>query len=172
MIAWFGKIGAETGFETTVLDMPNTNVPTIDAWLKHLDENVYYVDQDTYFIGHSIGCQAVLRYLEANKASPLGGCILVAPYLNYSGHEEGEDKDIARPWIERPIDFSSIRKMSDKFVAILSDNDLEIALEKCKETLERGLHPKIIIEHGKGHFTRDDGVTDLPIVLEELKSFK
>src|SRR6202042_2944953 len=71
MIAWLGKAGAENGFETTVLDMPNTNVPTIDAWTAHLDSNVGYVDQDTYFIAHSIGCQAVLRYLEMNKGSML-----------------------------------------------------------------------------------------------------
>ena len=172
LIAWLGKVGKEAGFDTTVFDMPNTNVPTIDAWTKHLEDNVYYVDQDTYFIGHSLGCQAILRYLEMNKASKLGGCILIAPYLNYNGTETGEDKDIARPWIERPIDFAGIRSMSDKFVAVLSDNDPDVLFDVTKETLEKSLRPKIIVENNKGHFTEEDGVTELPVVVEELNAFK
>jgi predicted alpha/beta hydrolase family esterase len=172
MIAWAGKTGAELGFETVVLDMPNTNVPTIDAWVKHLDENVYYVDQDTYFVGHSLGCQAILRYLEANKASPVGGVALIAPAFQISDLETQEEKDIARPWIERPIDFPSVRKMSDKFVSIFSDNDQSVPLETNKEIVEKGLGQKIIVEHGKGHFTVKSGVTDLPVLIEVLNSFK
>ncbi|HTK32956.1 MAG TPA: alpha/beta hydrolase, partial [Candidatus Paceibacterota bacterium] len=123
VIGWVGKIGSELGFDTTVLDMPNPTVPTIDAWTKHLEDNVYYVDQDTYFVGHSLGCQAILRYLEANKASSLGGALLIAPALQIAGLETQEEQDIARPWIERPIDFAGIRKMSNNFVTIFSDND-------------------------------------------------
>ena len=172
MIAWLGKMGAEAGFETTVLDMPNPSVPTIDAWVGHLDGNVYYVDQDTYFIGHSIGCQAILRYLDANKASPAGGAIFIAPWVQLTGLDTQVDQDIARPWIERPIDFSAIKKMSDKFVAIFSDNDKFVPLEANKEVFEKSLNAKIIVEQGKGHFSEEDGVTSLPSAAEELGKWK
>ncbi len=171
LIAWLGKVADEAGFETTVFDMPNTNVPTIDAWVKHLDENVGYIDQDTYFIAHSIGCQAVLRYLETNKGSLLGGAIFVAPWLQLTGLETKEEEDIARPWIDRPIDFLNIRKMSDKFVTIFSDNDKLVPLEINKDLLIKALNPKVIIEHGKGHFSEEDGVVELLVVIEELKNF-
>ncbi|MEN9912643.1 MAG: hypothetical protein RLY66_51 [Candidatus Parcubacteria bacterium] len=172
LISWLGKVGTEAGFEVTVLDMPNPGVPTIDAWTKHLEENVYYVDQDTYFIGHSIGCQAILRYLEMNKGSKLGGLILIAPWLQVANLETQEEQDIARPWIERPIDFMNIRKMSDKFVAIFSDNDKSVPLEANKEAFEKALNPKIIIEHAKGHFTEEDGVGELLSASEALNSFR
>lgn len=173
LISWLGKIGTEAGFETTVLDMPNPSVPTIDAWTKHLEDNVYYVDQDTYFIGHSMGCQAILRYLEMNKGSELGGLILIAPFISQlTGLETQEDQDIARPWLERPIDFMNIRKMSSKFVTIFSDNDKFVPLETNKEAFEKALNPKIIVESGKGHFSEKDGVTEIQSVLEALNSFK
>lgn len=172
IIAWLGKVGTEAGFETTVLDMPNPTVPTIDAWTKHLDENVYYVDQDTYFIGHSIGCQAILRYLEQNKASKLGGAILIAPWIHLTGLDTQEDKDIARPWSERPIDFPGIRSMGGKFVTIFSDNDQFVPLESNREIFEKGLNAKVIVEHGKGHFSEEDGINELSVVVEELKGFK
>ena len=172
MTAWLGKTGTEIGFETTVLDMPNTNVPTIDAWTKHLEDTVYYVDQDTYFIGHSLGCQAVLRYLEMNKGSQIGGIILIAPAFIIAGLETQEAKDIVRPWHDRPIDFASIRSMNGKCVTIFSDNDQVVPLEANKEIVEKGLGGKIVIEKGKGHFAQEDGIVDVPVVKEILESWK
>ncbi len=172
MIAWFGKVGSEFGFETVVLDMPNPSVPTIDAWTKHLEDNVYYVDQETYFVGHSLGCQAILRYLEMNKGSQLGGVILVAPALRISGLENQVEEDIARPWVDRPIDFAGIRSMNGKFATFFSDNDKFVHVDENKEIIEKSLGGQIIIEHAKGHFTRDDGVTDLPVAKEILEGWK
>jgi uncharacterized protein len=174
LVAWAGKVGTELGFETTVLDMPNTNVPTIDAWVKHLEDNVYYVDGDTYFVGHSLGCQAILRYLENNKGSKLGGVILIAPAFQIANLETDEERDIARPWQDRPIDFATIRTMGGKFVTIFSDNDLVVLFDVNKPIVEKGLgsEQKIIIEHAKGHFGAEDGITELPVVAEELKAWK
>ena len=172
MIAWIGKAGVEAGFETTVLDMPNPSVPTIDAWTKHLEDNVYYVDQDTYFVGHSIGCQAILRYLEMNKGSQLGGALFVAPWVQLTNLETQEEQDIARPWIDRPIDFAGIRAMGGKFAAVFSDNDKFVPLDANKDAFEKALNPKIIIEPAKGHFSEEDGVIDLPVAKEILEGWK
>ncbi len=172
LISWIGKIGTEAGFETTVLDMPNPKVPTIDAWVAHLDSNIYYVDKETYFVGHSIGCQAILRYLEMNKGSQLGGALFIAPWLQVTGLDTQEEQDIARPWMERPIDFMNIKKMSDAFVTIFSDNDRFVDLEQNKEAFVKALNPKIIIETGKGHFSEEDGVTSLQSVSEIINTFK
>jgi predicted alpha/beta hydrolase family esterase len=172
MITWLGKLGTELGFETIVLDMPNTNVPTIDAWTKHLEDNVYYVDQDTYFIGHSLGCQAILRYLETNKGSTLGGALLIAPAFVIADLETDEDKDIARPWVDRPIDFSSIRAMNGKFTTIFSDNDQSVPLESNKPIIEKGIGQTIIVESGKGHYSADEGTTELPVAREVLQGWK
>jgi len=172
MIAWLGKIGSEIGFETIVLDMPNPSVPTIDAWTKHLEENVYYVDQDTYFIGHSIGCQAILRYLEMNKGSQIGGAILIAPAFVVADIDTQEEQDIFRPWKDRPIDFANIRTMSNNFVTVFSADDKSVLLDSNKEIIEKGLNQKIIVENGKGHFCKEDGVIDLPVAKEILGEWK
>jgi predicted alpha/beta hydrolase family esterase len=169
---WLENTAKELGFDTTFLSMPNPAVPTIDAWTKHLEDNVYYVDQDTYFIGHSLGGQAILRYLEMNKGSQLGGALLIAPAFIVNGLDTQEDQDIFRPWKDRPIDFSSIRSMSSNFVTIFSDDDKDVPLDVNKEIIEKGLNQKIIIEHGKGHFCKEDGVVDLPIAKEILEGWK
>ena len=172
LIKWLGKVGAEAGFEVTTLDMPIPEVPTIDNWVKHLDENVYYVDQDTYFIGWSIGCQAILRYLDANKSSKLGGAIFIGPFLVSVNAKNTEEQDIFRPWLERPIDFAGIRSMGGKITVVMSDNDDRVPIQENKDAIEKALQPKIIIEHNKGHFRERDGVTEIPVIIEELNSFK
>ena len=107
-----------------------------------------------------------------NKGSQVGGAILIAPAFQIADLETEEDKDIARPWIDRPIDFASIRNMGGKFVTIFSDNDQTVILEPNKEVIEKGLAQKIVIEQGKGHFTKDDGIVELPVVKEILEGWK
>ncbi len=165
MIHWLGEKGRELGYEVAVLEMPNSAVPTIGAWTAHLDEHVMYVDENTDFIGHSIGCQAILRYLATQKGSKVGKVVLIAPWIEIAAQETAEEEDIARPWKENPIDFVSIRGMGKDFTAIFSDNDADVPLEANKAWIEKNLNANIIVETGKGHFTEEDGVVDLPSVF-------
>ncbi|KKQ37224.1 MAG: hypothetical protein US53_C0024G0012, partial [Candidatus Woesebacteria bacterium GW2011_GWA1_37_7] len=38
--------------------------PKIKEWVPFLQENMSNPDEETHFVGHSIGCQTILRYLE------------------------------------------------------------------------------------------------------------
>jgi len=123
LTAWLGQKGREIGFETTVLDMPNSDVPTIDAWVKHLDEVVMYPDEETYFVGHSIGFQTIMRYLQSSDSTQTGSVLGIAPWFTLIGLETQEDQDIARPWVDNAIDFLKLRKITKSFTGIFSDND-------------------------------------------------
>jgi uncharacterized protein len=169
MIAWLGEEGKKLGFETTVLEMPNSASPTIDAWVNHLESVVMYPDENTFFIGHSIGCQTIFRYLQAPEFSDVGGIIAIAPWLVLSGLESDEEKSIARPWLENPINFGQIKKVVKKVSLIFSDDDPDVPLAENQELFMKKLEATIIVEKGKGHFTESDGVKDLPSAMEELK---
>jgi len=76
---WLRKQLEKDGFNVVVPEMPNTAVPTIDSWVGHLQSVCRDVDQQTYFVGHSIGCQAILRYLTTLPEDVcIGDIILVA----------------------------------------------------------------------------------------------
>ena len=63
--------------------MPNTNSPKIEKWVGFLEKNIKSADTDTYFIGHSIGCQTILRYLERlPESTKVGGVVFVAGWFN------------------------------------------------------------------------------------------
>lgn len=155
------------GFEVQVPEMPDTETPKIEAWVSYLANLVGELNKDTYFIGHSVGCQTILRYLSV-QSGLAGGVVLVTPWLRLKGLEGPEELEIMKEWIETPLSLEEIKNHSKKFTAILSDNDPFVFVEDG-EIFNNKLRSEIIIEHSKGHITkRDDGITELPSALEEL----
>ncbi|MCH7568363.1 MAG: serine hydrolase family protein [Nanoarchaeota archaeon] len=160
------KLEAE-GFEVHVLEMPDTKNPKIEPWVGKLQEEVGEVDEETYFIGHSIGGQAILRYLERQDGK-CGGVVLVAPWMHLDEQtikEEGEEfAEIARPWIETPINFSKVKENSDRFVCLFSDNDPYVPLSD-RDIFRELLGSRILTLHERAHF---DEEKDFPELLEEF----
>lgn len=149
-------------FDVYVPAMPNTKHPKLSFWLRHLKKIVGTPDKNCYFIGHSLGCVTILRYLEdLEKNQEVGGVILVAGFTSNLGYKELES------FFKKPINWERIRSHCKKFVAIHSDNDPYVSLHYSK-FFEEKLGAKIIIEHNIKHFSGDDGITKLPVVLNSL----
>ena len=166
---WLKSKLEEKGFKVIAPEMPDSGSPKIDPWIDKLKEVVGVPDQETYFVGHSIGCQAIMRYLQTEDAK-IGGIIFVAGFFNLHHLETQEEKDIAKPWLETEIDTDKIKTLTDNIVAIFSDNDPDVSLEDSK-LFESRLGAKIIVEKGKGHFSDDAGIKELPVVLDEILKF-
>jgi predicted alpha/beta hydrolase family esterase len=83
------------------------------------------------------------------------------------GLESDEEKEIAKPWIETPIDLEKVKAVIPQTAAIFSDNDPYVSADN-QEAFRDKLDSEIIIKHVKGHFSGEDGITELPIVLEKL----
>lgn len=167
---WLKRKLEEKGFKVVVPEMPDSDAPKIESWVGKIKEIVESPpDEDIYFITHSIGGQAVMKYLETlSEETRIGGIIFVAGFFNLPYLETEEEKAIAKPWLETPINTDKIKKIANKIVAIFSDNDPDVPLSD-KELFKEKFDAKIIIEHNKGHFSDDAGVKELPVVLEELK---
>lgn len=164
---WLKKELEQKGFEVFVPAMPNTEEPKIEEWVPFLANLVGEPDENTYFVGHSIGCQAILRYLETLENKKVGGAVFVAGWFNLVNLSGEEEEKIAEPWIKIPINLKKVKNASKKFIAIFSDNDKWVPLED-KEIFKKEFGAKIIIEHNKDHFCESGGVKELPIVLESI----
>lgn len=166
---WLKKELKKRGFDVQVPAMPNTSEPKIGEWVPYLSKLVGEVDEDTFFVGHSIGCQTILRYLERlPENKKIGGVVLVAGWFTLTNLSSEEEWKIAKPWIETPISIGKIRKHTNNFVVVLSDNDDWVPLGETRYLFETRLGAKTITEHDKGHF---DNIRELPSALEALLSF-
>ena len=163
---WLKRELEKKGFKVEVPSMPETNYPKIEKWVLFLAKIVGKPDKNTYFVGHSIGCQAILRYLQTIDAK-VGGVVFVAGFFTLKGLETDEEKELAKPWLETPIDTGKVKKAARKFVAIFSDNDKFVPLEN-ERTFKEKLGAKTIVLKKMGHMGSNDNITELPMVLSEL----
>ncbi len=149
--------------------MPETEHPKIGPWVATLKKIVGQSRPDDIYIGHSIGCQAILRYLERlQEDQKVDKVILIAPwwFLTLDANEEQVDAD---PWLKTDVDFGKIKTKANKFVAVFSDNDPFVIFEKNREFFKENLNPEIVIKEKMGHFTESDGVKDLSFLFELIR---
>ncbi|MDO8461177.1 MAG: alpha/beta hydrolase [bacterium] len=153
-------------FTVIALKMPDANRPTLKGWIPYLALITRFPTKNDYFVGHSLGCIAILRYLETLRENEeIGGAVLVAGFshdLNYPGYYN----ELAS-FFKRPIKWDKIRSHCKKFIAIHSDNDPYVPLEHGR-IFKENLDAELIIERDMKHFSGDDGITELPIALESL----
>lgn len=164
---WYPWIKTELeklNYEVLVPDMPNTDSPTMDTWINKLKEVVGTPDKNTYFIGHSIGCKTILRYLEEINMQ-VGGALFVAGWFNLKNLEDNESKEIAKPWIETPINKEKISEILPTSVLLISKDDPYGAFEENISEFGKFVTHSCVFDHA-GHFTE----TKEPAILSQIQS--
>lgn len=166
---WLKNQLEQKGIRVEVPQMPDAATPQIDKWVPFLENLVSTPDKDTYFVGHSIGVQTILRYLEKINAK-VGGVLAVAGFyaLTDKAFEDEEDKQTAKPWLEIPINNQKVKDNAGKITAIFSDDDPYVPLQNVDYFKER-LNAKTIIVNGGGHIGGSDNISEYPLILEELE---
>ena len=170
---WFPWLKNELeakGYEVTVPALPNSANPRIENWIPALQSVVGMPTAETYFVGHSMGCQAIARYLETLPADVMvGGAVFVAGFFKrLTGLEEDpEVQAMDRHWLETPLDFSKVTPHLPRNVAIFSDNDPYVPLDNQDDFRDK-LGSEIIIEHGMGHFSQSTGTFELLVALDAV----
>ena len=148
-------------------NMPNTANPNIDEWVSTLNSKVDVLNEDTYFIGHSIGCQTIMRYLETKEVCKIGGILFVAPWLDLlpEAVADEESYNTAQPWLNTPINFDKIKQFSNNINCIFSSDDYFVSLEQEKEFKDK-LNAITCVVKNKGHISQDDNVFELQEILD------
>ncbi|UCD07446.1 MAG: serine hydrolase family protein [Candidatus Aenigmatarchaeota archaeon] len=159
---WLRDMLKEKGFTVINPAMPDTDHPKMNEWLEFLIKTVSNPNKDCYFVGHSLGCITILRYLETlEEGQEIGGAVLVAGFCDNLGYEE------INSFFEKPIDWDKINSHCKKFIAINSDNDPYVPL-KHADIFKEKLGAEVLIKHNMKHFSVDDGINELAVALEAV----
>jgi len=173
--AWLPWLKVELekrGYVVALPAMPHPDAPVISEWIDFITRLVGQPTETTVMIGHSLGCQGVLRYLETLGFAGMSvtRTVLVAGTFPIERSEEevaeaSEGDPVLKPWFSSGIDPLSVKKAAGRCTVIFSDNDSYITVEKEKDIFRAVLDPTIIVLPGHGHFNDDSGVTELPAAL-------
>ena len=162
---WFPLLTRELiqyGFGVFAPAMPHAAEPKVSEWVAHLNKTVIYPDEQTYFVGHSLGCIATVNFLEQlPERVRVGGAVFVGGFFEDLG-----EPDLAE-FYSSPSVIEKAKTHCGSFVSILSDNDEQVPLEKSLN-FHKQLGGVLVIEKEKGHFCADDGVTELSSVLNAI----
>lgn len=170
---WFPWLKQELegrGFEVVIPRMPNPETPEKLAWVKALSDLEPSPDENVIMVGHSMGCQAIQRYLESlPDGKKIGGAVLVAGWIN-DPHWEGRTEEelvVINDWFAVPKDYAKIKSHCKKFISIFSTNDPFISKSNWDEA-KRILASEIVILEDKSHFDDEAGITKLPEALDAV----
>ncbi|HZZ99408.1 MAG TPA: hypothetical protein VFK07_01730, partial [Candidatus Paceibacterota bacterium] len=79
-----------------------------------------------------------------------------------------EDQEVVDEWTKGGFDWNKLKELCPHYVALLSKDDPDVPYDENKPVFEKELSAKIITFEDKGHFTSDDGATELPQALDEV----
>jgi predicted alpha/beta hydrolase family esterase len=161
---WYPWIVAERPGEVRVLELPDPDTPTIDAWpeaiaavLRERGDSL----ADTVVVGHSVGCQAVLRALgRLSDDAHVHAVLCVAGWWSVDAPWA-----TIRPWMDPPPDLERVRRIAGSVHVLLSTNDPFTADYEHNARLWREyLDADVAVIDAAKHFN----ATEEPSVLDAL----
>ncbi len=159
---WFPWLKQELesrGIETTVFDMPHPLAPKAAEWDAYLAAHIDHCDEQTFFVGHSLGCIALLRYFETLPSDArAGGAVLVSGFCEPVRALPELDEFI------KPIDMDKIKAVVAGRAVVSARND-HIVPFRYSEALAAEMDAALAAPDTGGHFLDREGYREFPQLL-------
>lgn len=162
---WLKQELEQKGYNVIVPQFPSPPVVAakISEWFDVLKDYEEYIDDDTVFVGHSLGGVFTLRVLEkldhtVKAAILVGAPIGVKPILNY-------DRD--NSFSSFKFDWEAIKSKANNFVVYQSNDDPYVGLDNGKE-LAKHLGIELSFIPNAGHFNAKAGYTEFEDLRDKL----
>jgi hypothetical protein len=148
-----------------VLDMPRPEQPETSTWVPALAKAADALPAErTVLVGHSVGCQTVLRYLAAQpEGRRFAGVLLIAAWWTVD-----EPWPSLLPWQEPVPHLERARSAAGRVTVLLSDNDpFTRDFERNGQLWRERLGADVRVVPGAKHFNAEQE----PAVLEAIQAF-
>ena len=120
----------------------------------------------TIFIGHSLGCIAIIRFL-LEKNIKINGAIFVSGFIDENPMSENTEG--LQSFFSDPLDIERLKYLIPNRVAITAADDDIVPSVATKKMAEK-INAKLMELNSGKHFIDRDGYTQFPILLKETES--
>lgn len=161
---WLRQKLQQQGATVTVIELPSPDAPRPGEWQRAIERQVRGLDESTYFVAHSLGSIALLRYLDSAPAGTrIGGYVLVSGF---------NDRLPALPQLDSfvtpDLDNGRLVGMTRHRVVIAAADDSIVPFALSRDLATAVASSFVPAERG-GHFLASDGYRQFPLVLQELQ---
>ena len=161
---WLKKELEQQGCQVIIPQFPTPEGQSLEAWLRIVETYKENINEETIFIGHSLGGLFLLRVLERLKHSVFAAFFVSAPI----GIKPIRFYESDYQFSGFSFDWSKIKNSATQFTVFHSDNDPYVSLGNGKE-LAKQLGVKLNFIPNAGHLNTESGYTTFEELLEELK---
>ncbi len=165
---WFPWLKGELekiGHSVFVPQFPLSPEQSLENWLEVFKDYEKYIDNDSIFVGHSLGPAFILNILEKAE-KPIKAAFFVSGFLGLINNQTYDT--VNRTFTVKNFDWQKIKQSCNKFYIFHSDNDPYVPLEKAEE-LAKTLGVEIILIKGGGHLNATAGYLNFDLLLEKIK---
>ncbi|MCX6742574.1 MAG: alpha/beta hydrolase [Candidatus Pacearchaeota archaeon] len=165
---WFPWLKEELEKQGDIVFVPKFPTPenqSLENWMKVLKDYEKFIDENTIFVGHSIGVAFILNILEKSNKK-VKACFFISGFLSLLGNSVFDK--INKTFIDKGFNWKKIKNNCNKFYIFHSDNDPYVPLKKA-ENLTNKLGTKVIIVKNAGHFNEAAGYKKFDLLLDYIK---
>ncbi len=162
---WLNQKLSELGQEVIIPDFPTPKGQNLNNWLAEFKKYESRIDEDTVFIGHSIGVAFILSVIEKLNIK-IKASYFVAGFIEPLNSEF--DK-VNSTFIEKDFNISKIKQNCKKFVCYQSDNDPYVPVETGEKLAKKIGAELITIENG-GHLNSEYGFGNFEQLFKKIQS--
>lgn len=163
-IPWLKEELEKEGCDVYVPRFPTPENQSLDNWINVFEEYKEYLDEDTIFVGHSIGVAFLLNVLESFDVN-VKASFFVAGFLDKLNNP---DFDTINETFYRSHNWIKIKKNCGGFSVFHSDNDPYVPLKYGEEIADK-LGVELILVQGAGHFNEKAGYLEFPLLFDNIK---
>lgn len=162
--SWLEQALERRGATVTILDLPTPDAPTPEAWQRALREQIAEPDARTWFVAHSLGGIALLRYLtQAADIRRIGGFVLVSGFNAPLPALPQLDA-----FVVPDLDTSRLVRMAAQRIVVAAEDDAIVPYASSRRLAET-LDARLVSVARGGHFLGSDGYTQFPLLLELIE---
>ncbi len=170
-LPWLMVELGKKGIYACALAMPDTDNPNLQKWIAEIDHAVAGDYENAYFVAHSLGGSAMLRYLEAlPEGKKIAGALLVAAVIDPLDTQNPESRfRMIDSFLLPEIDFTQVKQKSERLIVMHGTADATVPFEQG-EKLAEALGCELISVPGGAHFSQRTPPIyyELPEALEAI----
>lgn len=163
---WLAKLLRGRGYDAKALRLPNPSAPSEEEWVESI--KAAHTSDSVRFVGHSLGCRAVLAYLNQYNVSVERVALIACPIF-WDGVID--TRPPLKAYVERmqELDFGKLKNLVDRY-DLFHDNTDPLLPIKNVEYLKKVLNEKAVVHifDTYGHFD----VSEIPELAELFSSFR
>lgn len=165
--SWLKEKLEEENNEVTIIDLPTPLTPNPKEWDEALKKQIKTIDENSFFIAHSLGCITLLKFLEGTfLLKKIAGYMLISAFNTSLPKLKQLDS-----FLESRLDYKKLENITKNKILIGAKDDYIVPII-LSERLSFLLNADFIRLEKGGHFMASDGYTKFPFLLSEFKKLK